>query len=780
MKKAICIASATALLFTGSAAVIGAELEYQTAVAGAYHITSDMIFGIDDSSISADWIVDNIYTYDGITDNEELSRLASACTATYTIDLGEETPVIFGTYRVFITGNAGDAFGGITVYGSNDDISYTELGGSAELEGGTWNDIALQTSAAYRYIKVETEDEEIVYTESSDTAETTVGSTDDDSGESEVSEATQEPEAEGYTAARTVKAVFIEASPAEDGENTSSTQIGGGVGASGALGFFGSKFPDCRGHWAEEIIVQCTDRNLLDGYDDGNFYPDNPVTAAEFAKLYSAWQSKFYIVNDGYWAMPYIRDLLDKGIFEKNDYSDYSAYMTREMCAKAVINSLTGEYFPSDLGQFREYITDIDEADSACADYVLKAYISGIMSGYDDGSFDPKGYVTRAEILTIINRAMNEDQRDIPEIAAAATGAAETQTYYTAAVQVRKSTSANSMNFRLYGANSKYMTEDDPGSGLKVYDEFQGAQGMAFLMRYDLSDIIEREDSLTSIKLIINRHSNGDIPIGLFWYEYKLSTLDWNQSGYSQVVNNSAVAGEDKSLYNSVVDNISAILPTWGNIEGAVPQEEKVQPFVQAELKDNQYVFELSLDELKAHMNEDNIVEFFATTVNYDRYGMEKDNKPRCYTAGELAPQLYCTFDTGEGGSSRIELNPDEAELFGGMLNVEETDGIKNLGNFTKDQKITYRFNASGAGTYKMTINYAANQGSGGGTARIIMNGSETEHSFAETGSWTTYVYEDVGTYELKAGENTLEIADKAITSTYLINIREIILEKVN
>lgn len=71
----------------------------------------------------------------------------------------------------------------------------------------------------------------------------------------------------------------------------------------------------------------------------------------------------------------------------------------------------------------------------------------------------------------------------------------------------------------------------------------------------------------------------------------------------------------------------------------------------QAELKDNQYVFELSLDELKAHMNEDNIVEFFATTVNYDRYGMEKDNKPRCYTAGELAPQIYCTFDTGESES---------------------------------------------------------------------------------------------------------------------------------
>lgn len=655
MKKAISIAAALALLAAGSGitAANAAGMENSAAVAGAYEITADMIFGIDDSSISAEWIAENIYTYDNITDDTDLSKLAAACTAVYTIDIGEEQPVIFGTYRAFIAGSSGDTARGVTIYGSNDDISYTEIGKAAQLECGEWNDITLRADAAYRYIKVEADKENMVYTESSGGVETTGGSSEDESdGDSELAEATAAPETGGAETARTVKAVFIETQVSDDDTSTGATQIGGGVGASGALGFFGSKFPDCRGHWAEEIIVECTDRNLLDGYDDGNFYPDNPVTAAEFSKLYSAWQSTFYIVNDGYWAMPYIRDMLDKGIFENSDYSDYGAYMTREMCAKAIINSLTGEYFPSELEQFRQYITDIDSADEGCADYVLKAYISGIMSGYDDGSFDPKGYVTRAEILTIINRAMNEDQRAIPEtVAGISTEAAETQTYYTAAVQVRKSTSANSMNFRLYGANSKYMTEDDPGSGLKLYDEFQGAQGMAFLMRFDLSDIIEREDSLTSIKFIINRHSNGEIPIGLFWYEYKLSTLDWNQSGYSQVVNNSAVAGEDKSLYNSVVDNISAILPTWGDIDGAVPQEEKVQPFAQAELKDNQYVFELSLDELKAHMNEDNIVEFFATTVNYDRYGMEKDNKPRCYTAGELAPQIYCTFDTGESES---------------------------------------------------------------------------------------------------------------------------------
>lgn len=569
--------------------------------------------------------------------------------------------------------------------------------------------------------------------------------------------------------------------PEESGEeSTAGEQTVTGVGAAGGLGFYGSKFPDCVGHWAESIIISCTDKKYLDGYEDGTFHPDDPVTAAEFAKIYSAWQNNFYIVNEGYWAMPFIRDMLSSGIFEQGDFTDYNAYMTREACAKAIVSSLSGEYFPTNLDKFAEYITDINSVDEKYREYVLKAYISGIITGYDDGSFNPKGYVTRAEILTIINRALNENMRTIPEaVASIAGGAPEMQTYYSAAVQVRKSTSANSMNFRLYGKNAQYMTEDDPVSGLKLYDEFQGAQGMAFLMRFDLTDILKREDELTSISLVINRNSNGDMPLGLYWYEHKISSTDWNDSSYMQTVNGNAVAGDNKAGYNAVCDNISAILPTWGDMENAVPDEEKVQPFAQAEINNNKYTFVLSLDELKEHMDENNIVEFFSTSVNYDRYGMEKDNKPRCYTAGELAPQIYTTYNTGDADSGRITLMPEDAEFLGGMLNLEDKGDFVNVANFTKDQSVMYTFDVKTAGTYNLTVNYSANQGSGGGTGTIKVNDTSIEHEFAQTGSWTTFVYEDLGTFELTAGENTLTISDKLIPNTYFINIIDVIFEKV-
>lgn len=566
----------------------------------------------------------------------------------------------------------------------------------------------------------------------------------------------------------------------EDDPDTPSG-ISGLPGAAGGTGFTGSKFRDCRGHWAEQIIIECTDNKYLDGYDDGTFKPDNPVSAAEFAKIYNAWKGNFYQLTSGYWATPYIRILLDNGMFENGDYSDYGEKMTREKVAKAIVNSLKGEYFPSNLQKYYEIIPDCDSIDDEYRDYAVKTYISGIISGYEDGSFKPDDYVTRAEILSIIDRAIHTEKRVIPEIVQNAKGGErQTNTYYTAAVQVRKSTNGNTMNYRLLSGNARYMENDDEGSGLKLSEEFQGAQGFAFLMRFDLSDILKRENELQSVKLTLKRAGGGDMDMGLFMYDTPISDTDWNSADYSKVVNGAAVAGDNKAGYNAVVDNISQILPTWGNIGDAVPQEQKTQPFAQAKCINDRYDFELDINELKKYADKDNVIEFFATTVNYDRYGMEQDNKPKCFVAGKDAPSIYCAYNTDGEMSSVITLLADTALVEGGMLNILGTGIDAYIENFRTEQKITFNFKADMTGKYKMTVYYAANINSGGGSASFNINGTSFDHTFAQTGSWSTYVYEDLGEVELQAGENTLVITDKEIPNTYLINIKNIVFEKVN
>ena len=566
----------------------------------------------------------------------------------------------------------------------------------------------------------------------------------------------------------------------DDETGINSGIVSGEAGAAGGLGFNASKFPDCRGHWAEAIIVECTDNNYLDGYEDGNFYPDRPVTASEFAKIFSAWRGSFFQLTNGYWATPYIIKMLDDGIFEEGDYSDYDVPMTRAQVAKAIINSLKSEFFPSDLDKYKELIPDLSDAGEEFEDYIVKAYMAGIITGYDDGTIRPSANVTRAEILSIINRAVNPNIRQIPEaVSEISGGAVDSYTHYSAAVHVRKTNNANSMSYSLYGKNSQYMTQDDAASSLKMSEEMQGQQGFAFLMRYDLTDILDREDELQSVSLIMNHESWGDLDLGLFWYERKISDTDWNNSSYMKVVNGSAVASDDKAGYNSVVDNISAILPTWGDSENAVEPEEKTQPFAQAKLENGQYYFELSLDELKEHMDENNMVEFFVTTVNYDGYGLTEENKPKCYVAGEKAPQLYCTYNTGEV-SRTVRILAESAAVEGGMLNILGTGEDSYIENFRQEQKITFNFNASLAGKYKMTIYYSANVNSGGGTVTFDLNGNKFDHEFAQTGGWAYYVYEDLGEVELKAGRNTLILTDKEIPNTYLINIKNISFEKID
>ena len=600
-----------------------------------------------------------------------------------------------------------------------------------------------------------------------------------DTDSEENSEATPEPSATPEPNASKTEGT----ESTENDEENSDTPSGASnlPGAAGGMGFTSSKFIDCRGHWAEKIITECTEKKYLDGYSDGTFKPDNPVSAAEFAKIYSAWKGNFYQISNGYWATPYIRLMLDYGIFENGDYSDYSEEMTREKVAKAIINSLSGEYFPDNLDKYCELIPDYENIDEKFRDYAVQAYITGIISGYEDGSFRPKGYVTRAEILSIIDRAIHMDKRVIPEsVKNASGGEAQSNTYYSAAVQVRKSSKENSMNYRLLSSNSQYMTEDDAKSGLRMSEELQGAQGFAFLMRFDLSDILKREDDLESVSLTLNRASGGDMDMGLFMYDTPISNTDWNKSEYCRVANDAAVAGADKTGYNTVVDNISAILPTWGNIDEAVPDEQKTQPFAKAQCVNDKYVFELDINELKKNADENNIIEFFATSVNYDRYGLEKDNKPKCFVAGKDAPSLYCTYNTCEEIPSTLTVLAGTAKVEGGMLNILGTGNNAYIENFRTEQKITFDFTARAAGKYKMTVYYSANINSGGGTATFNMNGTTLDHTFAQTGSWSTYVYEDLGEVELKTGENTLVITDKEIPNTYLINIKNIVFEKIN
>ena len=45
------------------------------------------------------------------------------------------------------------------------------------------------------------------------------------------------------------------------------------------------KFSDTSGHWAEKAIEEITDAGIMNGFPDGTFRPDQPLTRAQMAQL---------------------------------------------------------------------------------------------------------------------------------------------------------------------------------------------------------------------------------------------------------------------------------------------------------------------------------------------------------------------------------------------------------------------------------------------------------------------------------------------------------------
>ena len=116
----------------------------------------------------------------------------------------------------------------------------------------------------------------------------------------------------------------------------------------------GDKFPDVsESRWSAHDIEYMSDKNIVYGYPDGEFKPGNNLTRAEFAAL--------------------IRR------FAKLDATE------------------TENPFP-----------DLDKSHWAYED-ILALNASGLMQGYEDGTYRPENRITRAEVMTVINKILGRN-----------------------------------------------------------------------------------------------------------------------------------------------------------------------------------------------------------------------------------------------------------------------------------------------------------------------------------------------------------------------------------
>ena len=109
-------------------------------------------------------------------------------------------------------------------------------------------------------------------------------------------------------------------------------------------------FPDVdSSRWSFYPIVTMNNAGIMHGYDDGNFAPSGYITRAEFAVVAAQFSDAEYTGADL--------------------FSDISGHWARE--------------------------------------YINRAASEGWISGYPDGSFGPDDYITRAQVMALVNEVLD-------------------------------------------------------------------------------------------------------------------------------------------------------------------------------------------------------------------------------------------------------------------------------------------------------------------------------------------------------------------------------------
>lgn len=178
--------------------------------------------------------------------------------------------------------------------------------------------------------------------------------------------------------------------------------------------------------WFYPTVSKLVEKGYIGGYPDGTFKPQNNIRVSEFTKiLISAIGYQVDVSKGGYWAEGYINKAKELGIIQDNEFDDYDRYITRGEMARMVVRAGTGTSakgkgisldVPENYKSYSYLITDYSTLDPDSKDIALKVFVSGIISGFSDGSFGFNKNATRAEACAILMRFLEKDQRKIPEL----------------------------------------------------------------------------------------------------------------------------------------------------------------------------------------------------------------------------------------------------------------------------------------------------------------------------------------------------------------------------
>ncbi|WP_346834522.1 S-layer homology domain-containing protein [Paenibacillus polymyxa] len=170
-------------------------------------------------------------------------------------------------------------------------------------------------------------------------------------------------------------------------------------------------YGDMVNHWATDNVTKWSHRGVVSGVENARFEPNRPITRSEWAALLNrAFQiqpgqaASFTDVNKDDWFAPTVTDAVYAGYmkgFEDGSFRP-TQILSREEAA-VTVNQLL-QIPSSDINKTFKDSTSLHNWSQKAVNAVVAA---GIIEGYQNGTFQPQKSLTRAEAVTILDRAVN-------------------------------------------------------------------------------------------------------------------------------------------------------------------------------------------------------------------------------------------------------------------------------------------------------------------------------------------------------------------------------------
>ncbi|MEG2200525.1 MAG: S-layer homology domain-containing protein, partial [Anaerovorax sp.] len=186
-------------------------------------------------------------------------------------------------------------------------------------------------------------------------------------------------------------------------------------------------------NWAYESIEAISQKGLIQGYPDGKFKPSGTLSYGEFIKMVlladhsrkdkssnDNWKDPGNAVdetgklavdpntgNKKHWAQNYYDEALKRHYFLPTQIgvSQLAGQISRGDMA-LVISSALGEVKIERYDEIQSAIQDVTSKTKHEYD-IIKAYATGVLTGYGDHTFRPEATLTRAESATVLWRLID-------------------------------------------------------------------------------------------------------------------------------------------------------------------------------------------------------------------------------------------------------------------------------------------------------------------------------------------------------------------------------------